>query len=140
MNVRQTFTVPSKKSVRRAGNVLAGISTDMSLVDAMDTLSKWRALHAYPINTLQAYFRSLLKRHKFTGAILAQRLKRTPSIIEKLKRFESMSLDRMQDIGGLRLIVDNINDVYRLHKLIETSKRFKHQLEMPPHDYIKTPK
>ena len=60
MNVRQTFTVPSKKSVRRAGNVLAGISTDMSLVDAMDTLSKWRALHAYPINTLQAYIRSLL--------------------------------------------------------------------------------
>ena len=46
----------------------------------------------------------------------------------------------MQDIGGLRVIVDNINDVYRLHKLIDTSKRFKHQLELPPHDYIKTPK
>lgn len=140
MDVRQTFTVPSKKSVRRAGNVLAGLSNDINMTDAMETLSKWRALHAYPINTLQAYLRGVLKRYKFSGAIVAQRLKRTPSIIEKLKRFETMSLDRMQDIGGVRVIVDNINDVYKLHKLIKTSKRFKHQLELPPHDYIKAPK
>lgn len=140
MDTRQTFIVPSKKSVRRAGNVLAGRSSEMNLADAMETLSKWRALHAYPINTLQSYLRGVIKRSKFTGAIVAQRLKRTPSIIEKLKRFEQMSLDRMQDIGGVRVIVDNINDVYRLHKTIVTSKRFKHQLELPPHDYIQSPK
>lgn len=140
MDTRQTFIVPSKKSVRRAGNVLAGRSSEMNLADAMETLSKWRALHAYPINTLQSYLRGVIKRSKFTGAIVAQRLKRTPSIIEKLKRFEQMSLDRMQDIGGVRVIVDNINDVYRLHKTLVTSKRFKHQLELPPHDYIQSPK
>lgn len=130
----------SKKLVRKAGNVLCGISNDMPLDDAMETLSKWRAAHAYPINTLQKYLRRVLGSNKFQNAIVAQRLKRTPSIIEKLKRFETMSLDRMQDIGGLRVIVDNISDVYRLHKLIETSKRFKHQLELPPRDYIKNPK
>lgn len=130
----------SKKLVRKAGNVLCGISNDMPLDDAMETLSKWRAVHAYPINTLQKYLRRVLGSNKFQNAIVAQRLKRTPSIIEKLKRFETMSLDRMQDIGGLRVIVDNISDVYRLHKLIETSKRFKHQLELPPRDYIKNPK
>lgn len=136
----QAFCVPSKKMVRKAGSVLAGRSDAMTEEAAMDTLSKWRALHAYPINTLQAYLRSVLKRHEFAKAIVAQRLKRTPSIVEKLKRFESMSLDRMQDIGGLRVIVSSIDDVYRLHELMSKSTRFKHQLELPPHDYIKSPK
>lgn len=134
------FFVPSKKMVRKAGCVLAGRSDALSEEDAMDMLSKWRVLHAYPINTLQAYLRGVLKRNKFSGAIVAQRLKRTPSIVEKLKRFETMSLDRMQDIGGLRVIVDSINDVYKLHDLMSGSPRFKHQLELPPCDYIKSPK
>lgn len=45
----------------------------------------------------------------------------------------------MQDIGGLRVIVATIADVYRLYDLIVSSKRFKHQLELPPHDYIRQP-
>lgn len=140
MSTDAEFFVPSKKFVRRAGNVLAGRSTDMSEIEAMEGLSQWRTLHAYPINTLQSYLRGVLKRNKFAGAIVAQRLKRTPSIVEKLKRFEHMSLDRMQDIGGLRVIVEHIEDVYRLHGLITSSKRFTHQLELPPNDYIASPK
>lgn len=140
MSPVEVFTVPAKKLVRKAGSVLAGRSDVMTEDQAMDILSKWRALHAYPINTLQAYLRGVLKRNKFAGAIVAQRLKRTPSIVEKLKRFENMSLDRMQDIGGLRVIVDNIADIYRLHQLMLNSTRFKHQLDLPPHDYIKSPK
>ena len=140
MSLVEVFTVPAKKLVRKAGSVLAGRSDVMTEDQAMDVLSKWRALHAYPINTLQAYLRGVLKRNKFAGAIVALRLKRTPSILEKLKRFENMSLDRMQDIGGLRVIVDNIADIYRLHQLMLNSTRFKHQLDLPPHDYIKSPK
>ena len=140
MQPAQAFSVPPKKTVRKAGNVLAGRSDVMTEEAAMDTLSKWRALHAYPINTLQSYLRGVLKRKKFSDAIVAQRLKRTPSIVEKLKRFESMSLDRMQDIGGLRVIVSSIKDVYKLHELMLNSTRFKHQFEMPPYDYIKSPK
>ena len=136
----QAFPVPSKKLVRKAGVVLAGHSGVMSEEEAINILSNWRALHAYPINTLQAYLRGVLKRKNFSNAIVAQRLKRTPSIIEKLRRFDTMSLDRMQDIGGLRVIVDSVEDVYRLHELMGSSKRFKHQLEIPPFDYIKAPK
>lgn len=140
MSPSQIFVVPSKKMVRKAGNVLTGRSDIMTEEEAMSTLSKWRALHAYPINTLQSYLRGILKKKKFAGPIVAQRLKRTPSIVEKLKRFESMSLDRMQDIGGLRVIVGSIDDVYKLYSLMSHSARFKHQLELPPHDYIKKPK
>lgn len=140
MTTSVEFVVPSKKAVRRAGSVLVGSSDAMREEEAMEILSQWRALHAYPINTLQAYLRGVLRRHKFSGSLVAQRLKRTPSIVEKLRRFESMSLDRMQDIGGLRVIVPEIDNVYRLYRLIVSSKRLKHQLELPPHDYIREPK
>lgn len=140
MAAPEQFVVPSKKLVRRAGDVLAGRSDSMPLHDAMDILSCWRSLHTYPINTLQAYLRGVLKRNKFTGHIVAQRLKRTPSIVQKLSRFPGMALDRMQDIGGLRVIVSSVADVKRLHNLIISSKRIKHQLELPAHDYIAVPK
>lgn len=140
MKTSVEFFVPARKAVRRAGMVLAGNSEAMRQDEAMEILSQWRALHAHPANTLQSYLRGVLKRNKFSGALVAQRLKRTPSIVEKLSRFERMSLDRMQDIGGLRVIVATIADVYRLYDLIVSSKRFKHQLELPPHDYIRQPK
>lgn len=37
--------------------------------------------------------------------IVAQRLKRLPTIVSKLARFEEMELARMQDVGGCRAIV-----------------------------------
>jgi len=132
--------VPSKNLVRQAGNALIERKSSLTESEARDVLSRWRAAHVYPINTLQAYLRSTLKRNKFKDAIVAQRLKRSPSIIEKLKRFESMALDRMQDIGGLRVIVWSIEDVYRLHSLMTSSERFIHQLKLPPNDYIAQPK
>lgn len=47
-------------------------------------------------------------------ALIAQRLKRAESIINKLHRMTSMNLARMQDIGGLRAIVSNLNMVEKL--------------------------
>lgn len=38
-----------------------------------------------------------------------------PSIIDKLKRFDSLELSRMQDIGGLRIVVPTIDDIKKVH-------------------------
>lgn len=130
--------VPSKKSVRKAGEVLA--SSPEIDVAALDVLSKWRHIHAHPINTFQAYLRKKVKVLGFKNPIVAQRLKRTPSIIEKLRRFPEMRLDRMQDIGGLRVILSSIQDVLVLHRTIANSQTFRHQLVLPPKDYIQSPK
>ncbi len=131
---------PSKKSVRKSGEVLAGRSDVMPIEEAMKILSDWRTLHAYPLTALQSHMRRLIKRHHMEKSLIAQRLKRTPSIIGKLTRFESMSLDRMQDIGGIRVIVPKMADVRKLHSLIVESKTFRHHLELPPKDYIEHPK
>lgn len=38
-----------------------------------------------------------------------------PSIIEKLNRFGGIELSRMQDIGGLRIVVPTIDDIKKVH-------------------------
>lgn len=125
----------SKSQVNRAGRRLVDNPKDG---EAMAILSEWRSLHAYPINTFQALLRKHIKRLKMK-AMIAQRLKRTPSIIRKIQRFDNMQLARMQDIGGIRVIVKSVDEVYRLHKSL-VAGRHQHEPILPPKDYIKAPK
>lgn len=134
------LVVPSRTAVRKAGKTLTEIAANNEEKrEALKVLSSWRAAHSVPINTLQAFLRNKVKALKFSSPIVAQRLKRTPSILRKLERFSSMDLDRMQDIGGLRVIVSSIQDVDKLYEVLN-SKHFKHSLVLPPNDYIQKPK
>ncbi|MEQ8258839.1 MAG: RelA/SpoT domain-containing protein [Alcanivorax sp.] len=128
----------SKKQVARAGDILrdtAATQEDRSW--AMDVLSNWRGIHSYPINTFQATLRDKL-RNIDTDALVAQRLKRAPSIISKLQRFPGMKLSRMQDIGGLRAVVSDLRKVFKLKENYKKS-RFQHEL-VGEKDYIESPK
>jgi putative GTP pyrophosphokinase len=102
----------SKGELDRAGDSLVKFPFDPN---SLDILNKWRSAHNYPLNTFQATLRKKLKYIDET-AITAQRLKRTHSIIHKLQRFESMKLSRMQDIGGLRAIVNSKTKLEKLYK------------------------
>lgn len=128
----------SRSQVNRAGEVLRqSDSPDSARLEATDVLSNWRASHNYPINTFQATLRSKLKTID-RQAIVAQRLKRIPSIVEKLKRYPGMQLARMEDIGGLRAIVSDLDGVRRLYEDYQHA-HFKHVL-FKEHDYIREPK
>lgn len=136
----EKIDVPSRSAVHRTGSVLRKPdATVEEFREALNTLSQWRFLHSYPINTFQAYLRGKVKQAGYESPIIAQRLKRLPSIIRKLERFKTMGLETMQDIGGIRVILDNINDVYHLHNLLMKS-RFPHKAILSPNDYIKEPK
>jgi len=125
----------SKKNIRRAGEILIKENIDDNMYnEALNKLSNWRASYMYPLHVIyQLLKRRTLKVDK--KAIIAQRLKRTPSIINKLKRFPSMKLDRMQDIGGCRAIVSNIEQVYKLRDSI--IKGFSNHNLKKEYDYIK---
>lgn len=41
-----------------------------------------------------------------------------PSIIEKLNRLGGIELSRMQDIGGLRIVVPTIDDIKKVHDIL----------------------
>jgi len=112
----------SKKAVNRAGVVLA--DPHSRLVEtghALDVLNNWRASHALPLNAIQMNLR-LASRRVCSKPLIAQRLKRTPSAIAKLRRFDSMQLARMQDVGGCRAVVDNVGQVKRLFQSFQRSR------------------
>lgn len=137
---KQTYDLPSKKTVRRAGEVLRSSDSSQAEKDlAIDVLSQWRSLFYRPINTFQALIRKKIKDTGIKNAIVAQRLKRTPSIVTKLKRFPDMQLDRMQDIGGVRAVLNSVDEVRKIHSSL-VDGRHKHSPVLPPKDYITEPK
>lgn len=134
----------SRKQVQRAGDTLvAAEAADGHLfnvdqwVDAFLVLTNWRACHGYPINTFQATLRKKLSKLD-AEALVAQRLKRTPSIIKKLTRLKGMNLARMQDIGGLRAVVSTLPQLRTLY-LDYKNTRFTHTL-LAEYDYVSNPK
>lgn len=130
----------SKNQVNWAGEELAKLDEDSNLseyLDALEVLGNWRACHGYPINTFKVTLRQKVEKVS-KNAIVSQRLKRTPSIVGKLRRFPSMKLARMQDIGGLRAVLANLNEVRDLEEEYRSS-RFEHEL-VSSKDYITNPK
>ncbi|PIT88958.1 MAG: (p)ppGpp synthetase [Candidatus Levybacteria bacterium CG10_big_fil_rev_8_21_14_0_10_36_7] len=129
----------SKSRVNLAGKVLAENKPNgLTIENATSITEAWRACHAYPINTFQATLRRKLK--KFSNdPLVAQRLKRMPTIIEKLHRFPKMQLARMQDIGGVRAILDSVHDIYILAGEYKDKSRFTHEL-VGEKDYIESPR
>lgn len=128
----------SRGEVNRAGEILAAQTAVPSRAShATSVLSNWRSCHGYPINTFQATLRDKL-RAVDPDALVAQRLKRTPSIISKLRRFPSMKLVRMNDIGGLRAVLATLSEVRDLERNYRSSN-FLHEL-VGEKDYIQAPK
>lgn len=135
-----SFALPlyDRSEVNRAGIILAGNESALETSWAYDVLTNWRASHVYPINTFQATLRKRLKVID-QEAIVAQRLKRAPSVILKLQRFKTMKLAQMQDIGGLRAILGSVPRVRRLEAAYRESASFKHEY-ISSKDYIANPK
>ncbi|MFY1914826.1 RelA/SpoT domain-containing protein [Achromobacter xylosoxidans] len=134
------WTLPryTKKHVDRAGRVLAADhSSDDERYEALEVLDNWRASHNFPLNTFQIGLRKK-SRDVDAGALVAQRLKRIPSIIKKLQRFPGMSLARMQDIGGCRAVLDDVRQVREVVRSYRESG-IKHAL-VSEKDYIDHPK
>ncbi len=71
--------------------------------------------------------------------IVAQRLKRMPTVIDKLKRYPAMKLTTMQDIGGVRAILRSTKDVDALADDYRNNRRLEHEL-IDQKDYILNPR
>lgn len=132
----------SRNEVNRAGEILAADTVETGEdVDqwlwSWDVVTNWRACHGYTINTFRATLGVKLREIDKT-AIVAQRLKRMQSIVNKLQRLEKMQLSRMQDIGGLRAVVSSMQELRALETNYRES-RFRHEL-VNARDYVAEPK
>lgn len=118
-------SVPSVSAVNRVGNVLrqlrvsgnlATIAAPMEITaeqisEALDTLEAWRAAHARPLGAATMGLRSRVGTMGCSQIEVSQRLKRIPTIIDKLRREPGMNLGRMADIGGCRAVLKSLDEV-----------------------------
>jgi ppGpp synthetase/RelA/SpoT-type nucleotidyltranferase len=132
----------SNKEVNRAAAELVSPSDAESFKRAVEIVAEWRTLH-YGMVWL---FRSILDVETRTidpEGFVADRLKRIPTIIEKLGRQPHMKLSTMQDIGGLRAVVDNVAQARALSDRLSTMKPIglasAFSLKLPIKDYIQNP-
>ncbi len=121
-----------------AGRVLANVpeegEDDREWVEAFRLVSSWRGVHAGPLRT----FRNRLGCRVGRRGIVAQHLKRMPTIISKLERLPRLKLSKMQDIGGCRVIVPTTNDAFR-HATELLDSRVRHRL-VSYRDYTERPR
>ena len=124
----------SGNQINKAGKIIAdSFSTPKEREEALKILNNWRAAHAYPLQVICSNLRQ-----KNPDAIVVQRLKRLESITGKIQRFPEMQLYKMQDLGGCRVIVDTIEQVYEAIDKYKSS-RIRHILKRE-YDYIANPK
>ncbi|MFJ6041791.1 RelA/SpoT domain-containing protein [Brachybacterium paraconglomeratum] len=130
----------SKRQLKKAGKLLATNSAPQHELDAAQLLvDQFRAAHHWPMLTARV---TLDRRAKSISpqALVVQRLKRMPSIIDKLQGGRVKDVSTMQDLGGCRAILPKVDQVYNLSSLYLDSGRhtaFRFALK---NDYIQEPK
>lgn len=105
---------------------------------ADEVMNRWRTSHSIPLNTFQTGLRRNTASLPFgKECLIAQRLKRRFSVLQKLNKRESMRLSQMQDIGGCRVIVPTVEHVYDFRQQLASSKM--RSVLQSIDDYIESP-
>lgn len=126
----------SRTQINNAGRVIINNNTsEAQRQEALAIVDSWRSLHTIPMNTFSINLKRQVKH--IPEAIVVQRLKRMSSIIEKKRRVPTMEVSRIQDIGGCRVILPNVTDVFELVEKLRKS-RIRHK-EIGFKNYIDDP-
>ena len=115
-------------------------TADDSVGNAYKIIENWRTSHNLPLVVFQRVLRQRATEIDPT-AIVAKRLKRFSSVMNKLAREPQMKLSQMQDLGGCRAIVSDVPTVYRLYESYRISDPlFQPEWTVKCYDYIECPK
>lgn len=110
---------PTASQVKRAGKLLRQARRGHEIDDidkvivAIEIIEAHRATFKTPLVTANNGLRSMVRTLGLDGQV-SQRLKRMSTILDKLEREPTLALDRMQDIGGCRVVLPTRDAVYRL--------------------------
>jgi hypothetical protein len=111
----------SKGLINRAGQAIR--ERRELTEEEVQALDAWRGAHKYVLNTFQANLRN---RTRGIGIVVAQRLKRRHTIIDKLFREPRMELARMDDVAGCRMIFEGIPALDKFRGQFHKA-RFRHK-------------
>lgn len=112
----------SKSRTRKIGKILRRSPETMEEVDAymdaIEDLDAYRATFQSPLVRINNGIR-YYARQAGVEARVTQRLKRLPTIVDKLSRVSGLDLSRMQDIGGCRAVTETIDELQHLRSALE---------------------
>ena len=117
-DVAEQMPEPSATQVKKAGRTLRrfgrGETVDHDELNrAVRVVQAFRRAHAGPLVTANNGLRSMV-RTEGCRVEVTQRLKRFVTILDKLQREPTLDLSRMQDVGGVRAVLDSIDEVRRV--------------------------
>lgn len=125
----------SNTALNKIGDIIRAQRHDSDYKNAVEELNNWREAHGAILDSYYDKCVKLSKKIDKNDIIVAQRLKRLPTIIGKLNRFENMRLSSMQDIAGVRIIASDMKQLSAIEKRI---LRWRHLIRAK--DYIGNPK
>lgn len=136
MTVTRISPLYSKKAVRRAGETIGNPNSSADdIASAREVVSNFRSSHGYPLIGITMHARQRALRIN-ADAVVAQRLKRLPTIIDKLERHPRMNVTTMQDLGGCRVIFPTVAEVEQLVAALGASTRARNKI-VRMYDYIR---
>ena len=106
---RKDVTFPSRNQVTKAGDYFRKNKNEENKEKYLSILFLYRRQHNDFLEEAKKLFTKKLKKVD-KKAIIVGRLKRIPTIIEKLRYHKTMSLSSMCDIAGCRIITKNIEN------------------------------
>jgi ppGpp synthetase/RelA/SpoT-type nucleotidyltranferase len=128
--------------VNHAGDAIRGFIdgtlelNEDELDEALATIAGFRKAHGPALSRVAAGLRYYVHKHSEL-MIVGQRLKRTPTIVDKLVRHPKMNLARMHDIAGCRAVVEAADSVYAIAEELARQRRWE---VVRTYDYIASPK
>lgn len=146
MPVVAVAPVFSKKQVNRSGRYLRELPAHIADPDSFDfgdlvtnteVVDWWRSLHVKPLAKVNANLRYWIRKAGVPEPDVTQRLKRFPTIVDKLRREPTMQLSSMEDIGGVRAILPMPEHVTAVRGSLERAPRWRIRRVR---DYMSSPK
>ena len=108
----------SKKQINKFADTVRQGKGDRDYNMALLSLNSWREAHGPLMNHYFEQCNSLKDSIDSKNIIASQRLKRLPTILDKLNRYDKMQLARMHDIAGVRIIAKDISQLRLLQEKI----------------------
>jgi putative GTP pyrophosphokinase len=140
----------SKKQVNRSGRYLRDLRIAMDaddealeradldeVVKHIEVVDWWRSRHVKPLARVNANLRYYIRKAGVREPDVTQRLKRFPTIIDKLRREPTMQLSNMEDIAGVRAILPFQQQVMAVRQALEAAPRWTIRRVR---DYVAEPK
>ena len=139
----------SKGRIDRAGKLLrdaaaldseAPALSGYELEEAAIVVEGFRAVHNVPLLKARMGLRSCVRSEGLEAVEFGQRLKRMPTIIDKLQRLPTMKLSSMQDIGGCRAVFSTQAEVARVQERFIRNSLRRNGTHDAVRDYVTAPR